>query len=119
MEVVGRGGEGGVLKNHFFQCYSFGPSQASEKHETVLAPCAPFTQHRSSLCSENEPISISDWGDKELNKRACRATMREEQKTVLDRLAVDIPVEVTPKTKKKNTLNLISYILIFLCLINV
>lgn len=63
-----------ALKNHFFHRYSSGPGRADKGMKKGLAASAPFTPHSSSLCLENEPISISDLENKVLNKRARRET---------------------------------------------
>lgn len=78
------GGRVDALKNHFFHCYPFGCRRLlarQQRDEKVPgAVRGPFTRHSSSLCWENEPISISDWRDNVLNRRACRVTMRQNKR---------------------------------------
>lgn len=86
------GGRVDALKNHFFHCYPFGCrcSLAHQQRDEKVpgAEQGPFTRHSSSLCRENEPISISDWRDNVLNRRACRVTMRRKQKGPPPRLSL-------------------------------
>lgn len=78
------GGRVDALKNHFFHRYPFGcrRSLARQQRDEKVPGTerGPFTRHSSSLCWENEPISISDWRDNVLNRRACRVTMWRKQK---------------------------------------
>lgn len=85
------GGRVDALKNHFFHRYPFGcrRSLAHQQRDEKVPGTeqGPFTRHSSSLCGENEPISISDWRDNVLNRRACRVTMWQKQKGPPPRLS--------------------------------